>query len=331
MKSKYLIDTIDTHTAGEPTRIVIGGLDLYSFFGRSIGEQRDIFSERYDDIRVLLMKEPRGHDDMFGAVPVKPMKEEADIGVIFMHTTGYLDMCGHGTIGVVTALLETGVLQVKDKIIIETPAGLVETLPKMKGDKVEKVSMKNVDSFILGRKRVRLEKLKKNIFVDIAYSGNLVGLVDVKSVGHSIKKEELGILKQLGTELMNRLNDENKFLHPIENYEKRVDLIEFYESREDVDRNIVVFADGSIDRSPCGTGTCAKMTFLHDKGELAVNEEYRYQSVLGTEFSGRILSAEEKEGVIVIKPEISGSAYITGKNTFILDPEDPLTGFSLYK
>lgn len=333
MEKNYQLKTIETHTAGEPTRILVSGINLFPFFGRSVAEQRDLFAEKYDDIRELLMKEPRGHDDMFGAIPVKTEMSEADLGAIFMHTTGYLDMCGHGTIGIVTALIETSFLPEKEKIKIETPAGIVECRARIEADKVKEVSVKNVDSFVIGKKEIELEmtEIKSDVEIDLVYSGNLVGLVDVKDLGYTIDIDELDILKKIGIELRNRLNEENDFINPLTGNKEEVSLLEFYESREDVDRNIVVFADGSIDRSPCGTGTCAKMTLLHHKEILDVDEEYRYQSIIGTEFSGRIMDTDKRQGTTVVKPEITGSAYITGRSTFILDPEDPLTGFSLYK
>ena len=333
MEKNYQLKTIETHTAGEPTRILISGINLFPFYGRSVSEQRDLFADRYDEIRELLMKEPRGHDDMFGAVPVKTEMEEADMGVIFMQTTGYLDMCGHGTIGIVTALMETSFLPEKEIINIETPAGLVECRTMIEEDKVKQVSVKNVESFVIGKKKVEIEieEINSSVEIDLVYSGNLVGLVDVKDLGYTVDIDELEILKKIGIDLRNRLNEENDFINPLTGNREEVSLLEFYESRDDVDRNIVVFADGSIDRSPCGTGTCAKMTLLHDKGILDIGEEYPYQSIIGTEFSGRIVDTEKKQGITVVKPEITGSAYITGRSTFILDPGDPLTGFSLYK
>jgi len=333
MERYYRLNTIETHTAGEPTRILMSGINLFPLFGRSVAEQRDMFAEKFDHIRELLMREPRGHDDMFGAVPVPPEDDEADIGVIFMHTTGYLDMCGHGTIGLVTALIEREILPEKRKIKIETPAGIVESVPVIKENKVENVRVKNVDSFFVGDEIIELDlaDIKSNISVNLAYSGNLVGLVDVRETGFSVKKDDLDTLKRIGIELRDRLNDKGDFVNPFSGEKIEVSLIEFYKTRKSVDKNLVVFADGSIDRSPCGTGTCAKMTYLHHLGKLDVNEEYRYRSVLNTEFEGKILEAGEKEGIEVITPEVSGSAYITGTSTFVLDPDDPLDGFSLYK
>jgi len=333
MEKNYRLNTIETHTAGEPTRILMSGINLFPLFGRSVADQRDMFAEKFDHVRELLMREPRGHDDMFGAVPVQPEDDEADIGVIFMHTTGYLDMCGHGTIGMVTALIERGILPEKKEIKIETPAGMVETRPVVKENKVEKVRVKNVKSFFVSEEIIKLDigDIKSKIKVNLAYSGNLVGLVDVKEMGLSIEKNDIDTLKKIGIELRDRLNDKGDFVNPFSGKKMEVSLIEFYEAGGSVDKNLVVFADGSIDRSPCGTGTCAKMTYLHHLGGLDVNEEYRYRSVLNTEFEGKILEAGEREGIEVITPEVSGSAYITGTSTFVLDPDDPLNGFSLYK
>ncbi|MFW6195807.1 MAG: proline racemase family protein [Thermoplasmatota archaeon] len=278
------------------------------------------------------MKEPRGHSDMFGAVLVESKMKEADIGVFYMENKGYLDMCGHATIGIVTALIETGRIEANTLITLETPAGLVKAWPNIKNGKVEKVTLQNVDSFVYGETslKIDMEEGKREISADIVYSGNTIALVDVDKLGIRLEKKNLDKLIKYGLQIKDRLNDLLNLENDITNEKNKVDITEFYKTREGMpDKNVVVFADGSVDRSPCGTGTCAKMTLLYSEGKLDLNEKYEYESIIGTLFEGKIAGVEEKNGLMVVKNRVTGSAYITGEHTFYLDPEDTLTGFSL--
>lgn len=332
MQSKIKINTLDTHTEGEPTRIVLSGVDDFLLDKGSVKEKRDHFKENYDGMRELLMKEPRGHSDMFGGVFVEPEREETDIGVFYMENKGYLDMCGHATIGIVTALIETGRIEANSPINLETPAGLVKAWPQIKNDKVEKVTLQNVDSFVYGETSLNIdtEDGRMEITADIVYSGNTIALVDVDKLGIKLEKKNLDKLIKYGLEIKDRLNDLLNLENDITNEENKVDITEFYKSRDGLpDKNVVVFADGSVDRSPCGTGTCAKMTLLYSEGKLDLFEKYEYESIIGTLFEGEIVGDDEKNRLMVVKNRVSGSAYITGEHTFYLDPEDTLTGFSL--
>ena len=332
MESKIQINTLDTHTEGEPTRIVLSGVDDFLLDKGSVKEKRDHFKKNYDWIRELLMKEPRGHSDMFGAVLVEPEREKADIGVFYMENKGYLDMCGHATIGIVTALIETGRIEANSPINLETPAGLVKAWPQIKNGKVEKVTLQNVDSFVYGETSLNIdtEDGRMEITADIVYSGNTIALVDVDKLGIKLEKKNLDKLIKYGLEIKDRLNDLLNLENDITNEENKVDITEFYKSRDVLpDKNVVVFADGSVDRSPCGTGTCAKMTLLYSEDKLDLFEKYEYESIIGTLFEGEIVGDDEKNGLMVVKNRVSGSAYITGEHTFYLDPEDTLTGFSL--
>ena len=325
------VDTLDTHTAGEPTRIVTGGFDRSRIRGGNAADQRDRFADSQDWLRELLMCEPRGHDDMFGAVPVEPASVEADLGLFFMDSRGYLDMCGHGTIGAVTALLETGQLEEKPTITVETPAGLVRTRPTIKDGRVAEVAIRNVDSFVYDTVSITFSSGSQphTLSVDVVFAGNVFALVDASDVGIPVDPAYVDTFVEHGLEIRQQVNDELEIRHPHTGQPYRVSIVEFYEHRDGPDRNVVVFGNGQIDRSPCGTGTCAKMTLLHNANELAVDEPYRYESVIGTGFTGRILESTSSDGITVTTPEVSGSAHITGSHTFMCDERDDLLGFSL--
>ncbi len=331
MHTDIFVETLDTHTAGEPTRIITGGIDRSILRGDSVAEKRDRFAAEGDWLRKLLMCEPRGHDDMFGAVPVEPTREEADLGLFFMDSLGYLDMCGHGTIGVVTALIETGQLEPAATITIETPAGLVETRPTVDNGRVERVAITNVPSFVYDQVTVSLEGQAASIPVDIVFAGNVFALVDVRAIGLSVETEAVEQFVEYGLAIREAITDAHEIVHPETGETVAVSIVEFYEHRggDEPDRNVVVFGDGQVDRSPCGTGTCAKMTLLFDAGELSLEEPYVYESVIGTQFTGRLLEAERRGERTVTLPEISGSAHLTGRHTFFKTDADEVVGFSL--
>lgn len=324
-------ETLDTHTGGEPTRIVRGGLDRSAFEGGSVAAQRDAFAETHDEVRELLMKEPRGHDDMFGAVRVPPRAEEADFGLFFMDGGGYLDMCGHGTMGVVTALVERGELDPQPEFRVETPAGVVTARPTVEDGRVESVAVQNVRSFVAREATVTVEtdRGRREIPVDVVYAGNFFAMVDAAAIDPSVGADDVAELTDLGLRIRAAVNDQLDVTNPLTGASARVSLTEFYGSDGEADRTFVVFGDGAIDRSPCGTGTCAKMTLLHERGKLDVGEQYAHESVVGSRFTGRLRDAEERDGVTVTTPEVRGSAYVTGEHTFLVSPDDPLGGFSL--
>ncbi|GAB7019433.1 proline racemase family protein [Halostagnicola bangensis] len=334
MHTETLIETLDTHTAGEPTRIITSGTNRSQLRGGTVAEKCRRFADGQDWLRELVLCEPRGHDDMFGAVPVEPTAEEANLGLFFMDTGGYLEMCGHGTIGAVTALLETGQLEARETITVETPAGLVRTHPTVdETGRVESVAIRNVESFVYDALTVSLEtgESARSVPVDIVFAGNVFALVDAAALERAIEPERVEAFVEDGLEIRRAINDRLDVVHPFTGEHQPVSLVEFYErgGDGDADRNVVVFGDGQVDRSPCGTGTCAKMTLLHREGALAVEEPYAYESVIGTRFTGRLLEAEKRDGITVTTPEIRGSAHITGRHTFLKDPEDAVTGFSL--
>lgn len=324
MQASRVFDTIDTHTAGEPTRIITTQLD-WSADPRNVRDRRDAFAAEHDGIRQLAMREPRGHAGMFGAVPVPADSPTADLGIFFMDAKGYLDMCGHGTIGVVTSFIETGRLEPKEVVRIETPAGLVEARPTVEDGAVTSVTVRNVDSYVLGSAEIPVEGVG-DVAVDLVYSGNLFALVDVDQFDVEVTTDETPTLVEYGMRIRAAANEHVEAFGG-DPEEDEVMLTELYERGDDVDRNITVFGDRQVDRSPCGTGTCAKMTLLHSKGRLERDEPYPHESVIGSRFTGRIRAVEERDGRTVVSPEITGSAYVIGKHTYFRDPDDPLDGF----
>lgn len=332
MRSTLDIVAIDTHTAGEPTRVIIDVPGDLKYTSDSVREQRDRFRDEHDDLRKLLMKEPRGHEDMYGAIPVPPKNDDADIGVFFIDSGGYKDMCGHGTIGFVTALIETGRLQPKDVIQIETPAGIVKAKPTIEGENsVRNVTVENVESFVYDDVDIELEigNGKTTVHVDIVYAGNLFAMVSASSIDLEIEPKNTSEFIEYGMEIRRKVNEVVNFQNPKSREAMAVDHTEFYEKGTEADRNIVIFSDGAVDRSPCGTGTCGKMSLLYSNGEIEVGDSYPHESIIGTRFVGEIKDVESRNGSDVILPEVTGSAYIIAKHNFLLDPDDPVPHFSI--
>jgi len=333
MKFSKMISTIDTHTMGEPTRIVTG---VPSLKGNTMVEKKQHLIDKMDYIRTTLMHEPRGHRDMFGAIIAQPCNSEANLGVIFMDGGGYLNMCGHGTIGAVTAAIETGMIDITEpvtKIVMDTPAGLVKASATVSDGLVGEVSFINVPSFLYkGDVEVDVPKIGR-LLIDIAFGGSFFALVRARDFGLKIIPENAREFSKLGMKIRQSVNQQIEIEHPILSRITTCDLVKFYEeaiSPEATVRNVVIFGDGQIDRSPCGTGTCAKLATLFTKGKIKEGETLVIESILGTRFKGKIIDKMELNGIEAVIPEITGSAYITGFNTLVIDDRDPVKhGFIL--
>jgi proline racemase/trans-L-3-hydroxyproline dehydratase len=300
-----------------------------------MAEKRRQLQEEYDHIRTTLMLEPRGHADMFGAILMAPAHPEADLGVVFMDTGGYLAMCGHGSIGAVVAALATGLVprQVPETtLLMDTPAGLVRARAESEGDRVAQVSVENVPGFLY-RDGVEIELPSGSLQVDISFGGNFFALVTAESLGLSVQLSDLPELIRRGMEIRSAINEQVEVVHPTKPHIDTVDLVEIYEERPEagVDcRNVVVFGEAQADRSPCGTGTSAKMAAMYAHGQLDLGEPFVNQSIIGTRFTGRLLREESVGEFTAVVPEIAGNAYVTGLQQFVVDPSDPLkTGFHL--
>jgi proline racemase/trans-L-3-hydroxyproline dehydratase len=320
MKIRRFVHVVDTHTAGEPTRVVLDGLPPIP--GKTMAERRAWFDGPGNDLRRFLLQEPRGHPDMFGAVITTPVNPTADYGLIFLDNGGTLSMCGHGTIGAVTALAELGRIH-KEEVLLDTPSGLVTCHLHWKEGGVQDVTLRNVPSFFL--KTVQW----KGIPLHLSYGGNLFALVEASSLGVELKRQNIRKIVDLGMTIRNWINRNLTLRHPATGKPLLVDLVEFYEETEPP-RNVVVFGKGQVDRSPCGTGTCAKMAFLHAEGKLVVGEEYRHQSILRTEFTGKVVSETNVGDTPGIIPEVRGSAYVMAISSLVLTDRDPFPiGFDL--
>lgn len=328
------VHTVDSHTAGESTRVVVGGVPKIP--GKSMPEKKEWLEKHMDYLRTALMLEPRGHNDMFGAILTDSTAEEADFGIIFMDGGGYLNMCGHGTIGAMTVAVETGIVPVTEpitKIVQEAPAGMIQGEVLVEGDKAKTVSFQNVPSFLYKQdQEVELPGYGK-IKLDISFGGSFFAIVKAEQVGLSIAPENAEKLKELGIALREIINREIPVVHPTLPHIHTVDLVEWWsetESKEATLKNCVVFGQGQVDRSPCGTGTSAKMATLFARGELKIGEPFYYESILGTIFEGKILDTAKVGEYDAIIPQISGSAYITAFNQFVIEESDPLKyGFVL--
>ena len=333
MQSEIQLEALDTHTGGMPTRILLSGQNHSAWGGGTVEEQRDQFASHQDELRELLIKEPRGHKDMFGAVPTAPSLDEADLGLFFMDHDGYLDMCGHGTMGVVAAFIETNRLEAKSKITIETPAGVVWAYPEVSDGRVTSVGVQNVSSYVVDSITVPLDSgpVDTELAVDIVFAGNYFAMVDNDQLSIDLDTRHTNRFIEHGLALRRAVNEEFDIEDPVTGEAVTVELTEFYDGSGPVDRNIVVFADGAVDRSPCGTGTCGKMALLYEKGELALEETYPHESIIGTRFEGTLRDVETRDGIDVTTPVVRGSAHITGTHTFMKDQVDPTPSFTLFE
>ena len=329
---QHVLTAVDTHTAGEPTRFVVAGIP---FLHGTMAEKRRQLQEEYDFIRTTLMHEPRGHADMFGAILTEPHRAEAHIGVVFMDTGGYLAMCGHGSIGAVVVALSTGLVPLQQPttdVILDTPAGLVHGRAHVADGQIQHVAVENVPGFLY-RSDVEVHTPGGPLQVDISFGGNFFALVAAESLGLEVKLAHLPALIEQGVAIRAAIDEQVDVIHPTQPHINTVDLVEIYQDLEGEEadcRNVVVFGEAQADRSPCGTGTSAKMAALYAKGKLAMQRPFVNQSIIGTRFTGRLLREEPIGDFTAVVPEISGNAYITGFQQFVVDPRDPLKfGFHL--
>jgi len=331
---KRTIVTVESHTAGEPTRIIIGGIPRVP--GRNMMEQKEYFRQNLDFLRTALMQEPRGHRDMFGAFLVAPCNDEADLGVVFMDSDGYADMCGHGSLGTMTMAVETGMVEAVEpitKVNLDTPAGLVRGEVAVRNGSVESATLHNVPSFLYKSISLRVPEIGK-VPVDIAFGGNFYALVSAEDIGIEIGLKNSAELTRAGVMIKETVNREIKIEHPEKPEINQVFGTRIYDGKpthpEAQVRNFMVLGDGYVDRSPCGTGTSAHIAMLYAKEQLKLNESVVHESIIGTTFSARA-SAEVMVGDYqAILPEITGRAFITGMCTWAIDPADPVKyGFLL--
>lgn len=319
---------VDAHTCGNPVRVVAGGGP--NLLGADMSEKRQHFLKEYDWIRKGLMFEPRGHDMMSGSIFFPPSDPANDFGILFIETSGCLPMCGHGTIGAITIGIEEGLLSPKEpgKIRMETPAGLVNIEYQQTGKKVDWVKLTNVKSYLAASDlTVSCSDLGELVF-DISYGGNYYAIIDPQKNFKGIQDYSSGKLVQYSQEIREKINLKypHKFIHPENPTINGVSHIEWTGNTISPDataRNAVFYGDKAIDRSPCGTGTSARMAQWHAKGKLKVGDEFIHESFIGSQFVGKVEEETTLAGKTAIIPSIKGWAQVYGYNNIIIDDDDP--------
>ncbi|KQB33649.1 MULTISPECIES: proline racemase family protein [Acidiplasma] len=321
LKSELTLDVIDTHTEGEPTRIIFWN-DIPKNLPDALSV-RNYFIKHYDYIRTTLLQEPRGHKDQFGAVLLPPVNPGSSYTVIYPTTHSYLDMCGHATIGVSTALVALGYVQYEgnEKIITyDTVAGTVKAKVKIEDGEPVSVSIVDVKSYFV--KKIDINIDGKIIPVNISYGGNFYAIVESDSIGIDVNTANIGKLMEYGNIIRKKSEQTIMNMYP-EGKKNLEPLAMITDSKHDY-RAFVTFGGNSFDRSPCGTGTAARAALLVHDGKLDINGKYTNESIIGSRFTCKIISYEKVNGNIIIVPEITGRAWITQLCKIIVNPKDPL-------
>ena len=328
------IKTIDAHAAGEPLRIITAGLSPIP--GDSMIEKRRDAQKHLDDLRTAVMWEPRGHADMYGCIVTEPVSPDSHLGALFLHNAGFSTMCGHGIIALTTIVLETGMVKIKDKkpvLKIDTPAGQVTAFAKKEKRRVKEVSFLNVPSFVYALdKTVEVEGLGK-VKVDVAFGGAFYAFCRAEDLGVRLVSEDFRHLINVGMKVKRAVMDSLPIRHPfVEDLSFLYGTIIVGEPEDPAhhSRNVCIFAEGEVDRSPTGTGMSARAALHYARGELKKGEAFAVESILGTCFSCRVVDETQFGPYEAVIPEVTGSAYIVGRNEILIDPEDPLRyGFIL--
>jgi proline racemase len=326
MRARLALSAVDSHTEGMPTRVIVGGVGELP--GETMAEKRLYVMRERDDLRTLLMCEPRGHAAMSGAILQRPTRPDADVGVVFIEVSGCLPMCGHGTIGTATVLVETGAVEVLEPVTVvrlDTPAGLVEARVEVVGGRAKSVTIRNVPSYLHLRDAPVEVKGIGRLELDLAWGGNFYAIVPASSVGLAVRPSKHDELIAVGLEIMRAVNDQLVFSHPEHpdiDYCHHVVLTEPPAAGRPA-RAAVAIHPGWLDRSPCGTGTSARMAQLFARGELGLDEPFPHESVIGTRFLGRLVGEARVGSYSGVVPTVQGSAWVTGLATYLLDPDDP--------
>ncbi|MCD6263316.1 proline racemase family protein [Candidatus Bathyarchaeota archaeon] len=333
MKFSRIITAIDTHSSGEATRIIIGGIPKLP--GKTMAEKQAYFQKHFDHLRTALLQEPRGFAGLLGAVITEPTVPEADVGVIYLWTGGYFSACGDSTYSVSAMLVNTGMVEVEEpvtEIVLDTVAGLVRTRVRVVDGEAEEIAMQGTPSFYLKTVKVDVPGVGE-VEADIAYGGLWYAFIDAKSLDLVPTKENKDEWIKLGWKIRCYLAEKVPVRHPVYPELNVLDLVTFYTepTKPEADaKHANVFGPQQTCRSPAGTATNARMAALYGKGELEVGEKFVAESIIGTLHKGRILKEVEVGEHKGILPEVSATAYITGIQQFVIDPRDPLKdGFLL--
>jgi len=331
----HRIRTIDSHAAGEPLRLVVEGVPAPE--GKTMLDKRAWAHKHLDHLRQSIMLEPRGHADMYGALLTEPVTPGAHAGVLFMHNEGWSTMCGHGVIAVTTIVIERDLIWPGGPtLLLDSPAGPIEATATLmtagSQRRVSSVSFRNVPSFVF-EAGLPIKVGGRTLLVDVAFGGAFYAIVDAESAGLAVDAANLHQLRRVGSEVKAEVERLRQIVHPEDDGLKGIYGVIFTAPAQHPDahlRNVTIFADAEVDRSPCGTGTAAVMAVLSEMGVLAEDSTFVHESIVGTLFRGRISGRSQVGDKPAIIPEIQGSAWITGEHTFLIDGDDPLkAGFRL--
>lgn len=333
------ITTLEAHAAGEPLRIITGGFPEIP--GDTILEKRRYAREHMDSLRTALMWEPRGHADMYGALLTEPVTEDGDLGVLFLHNEGYSTMCGHGIIGLAMAGVEAGVVGPRGgpgedeamTLRMDTPAGRVTAFARREGGRVRSASFLNVPSFVYAMDQTVEVPGLGMVRYDIAFGGAFYAFCRAEDLGVSLDPGSFRELMEVGMRIKRAVMASQTIRHPLqEELGFLYGTILVGGAREPAhhSRNVCIFADGEVDRSPTGTGVSARAALHHARGELSLGDEFTVESILGTTFTGKLEQETAFGPYQAVIPSVSGTSHITGRNEIFIDPEDPLRhGFML--
>ena len=333
MRTSRVISAVDSHTEGMPTRVVTGGVGVIP--GDTMAERRLWFMNNSDELRTLLMYEPRGHASMSGSILHPPTRPDADYGVLFIEVSGLLPMCGHGTMGTATVLVETGMVPVSEPVTtirLDTPAGLVVAEVAVSDGHADSVTLTMVPSFCLAMDQVVQVAGLGQVRYDIAYGGNFYAIVELADLGLPFDRKAKDELLAAGLSIMAAINEQNLPTHPT-----RPDISGCHHvylkapgSTAQHSRHAMAIHPGWFDRSPCGTGTSARIAQLHARGEIGVGEEFVNESYIGSQFRARIAETTTVGELTAVIPRVTGRAWVTGTGQYMLDPSDPFpAGFLL--
>jgi proline racemase len=326
MRAERVITAVDSHTEGMPTRVVTGGIGEIP--GATMNDKRLYFMEHLDHLREFLVNEPRGHAAMSGAIVMAPTRDDAQWGVLFVEVSGCLPMCGHGAIGVATVLVETGMVEVSEPVTtvrLDTPAGLVIARVNVSQGHADSVTLENVPSFAVTIDQTLAVSGLGDVPYSLAFGGNFYAMVNLEDVGLEFDRRRQNEITSAGLAIMDAINTTNPPHHPEIEGVDHCHHVEFIApgSTARHSRHAMSIFPGWFDRSPCGTGTSARMAELWARGELGLNEEFVNESFIGSRFLGQLVAETAISGIRAVVPTVTGRAWVTGLAQYLLDPSDP--------
>src|SRR5579875_2766411 len=333
MRARRVFSAVDSHTEGMPTRVIVGGVAPIP--GATMAERRVHFLANLDEIRRLLVNEPRGHAAMSGAILQPPTRPDADWGVLFIEVSGCLPMGGHGTIGAAPVLLETGMVTVTEPVTpirLETPAGLVLAEVQVIDGAATAVTITNVPAFSVALDREVTVPGLGTVTVDLAFGGNFYAILPIERAGLAFDRSRGQEILDAGMRIAAAIDEQDEPVHPEDPAIRGCHHVQFLAPGSDArrSRHAMAIRPGWFDRSPCGTGTSARMAQLHARGELSLGDEFVNESFIGSRFTGRLVGETTVAGIPAVVPTITGRAWVTGTAQYMLDPTDPFpAGFVL--